>query len=404
MNGDILPPRRPRPEAAAVPSDNRTPARHRAQSPGQPTVAELPIVSEPPVTSMPGPQPLSATKRRSYWRKRLTISLIAVIAVLVIALVGCWLWYSQQLRAVEPGSNQQVKITVPSGANSAAIADILKDKQLIRSTTAFELYVRLNGQSGSLQIGSYLLSKGSDVAEIVAHIAGGKVDTFSITFLPGNTLAKHRQGLIEAGYSQASVDRALNKNYSHPLLASKPASADLEGYIYGETYQFSAQATPEDIIKRTFDEMYKFVQQEDLAALYKKQGLTLHEGITLASIIQKEVTEKTEMAQAAQVFYLRLKKGEPLGSDPTYQYIADKMGQARDLNFDSPYNTRRYKGVPPGPISSPGAGALYAVGHPAKGDYLYFVSGDDDKTYFSRTNQEHEANVEKHCIKKCQIL
>ena len=94
----------------------------------------------------------------------------------------------------------------------------------------------------------------------------------------------------------------------------------------------------------------------------------------------------------------------PLGSDVTYQYIAEKTGQPRDPNLDSPYNTRKVTGLTPGPISSPSQAALDAVATPASGDYLYFLAGDDDKMYFARTNEEHEQNIQKHCQKKCQIL
>jgi UPF0755 protein len=110
------------------------------------------------------------------------------------------------------------------------------------------------------------------------------------------------------------------------------------------------------------------------------------------------------MPQIAQVFYLRLAQSMPLGSDVTYQYIADRTGVARDPDLDSPYNTRRYAGLPPGPIATPGLKALLAVANPAQTDYLYFLSGDDDITYFGRTFQEHEANIKNHCQEKCQIL
>lgn len=124
----------------------------------------------------------------------------------------------------------------------------------------------------------------------------------------------------------------------------------------------------------------------------------------MASIIQREVATAEDAAQVAQVFKLRYDQGMQLGSDVTYQYIADKTGQPRSVDFDSPYNTRRYVGLPPGPISSPGLASLKAVGNPAPGDFVYFLSGDDDKTYFARTNEEHERNIRDHCQKKCQII
>ena len=145
------------------------------------------------------------------------------------------------------------------------------------------------------------------------------------------------------------------------------------------------------------------LEQNQLQEAFAEQGLSLYEGITLASIIQREAIGGDE-PQIAQVFYSRLSIGMELGSDVTYQYIADKTGVARDVNLDSPYNTRRYVGLPPGPIASPGVDALLATANPAEGDYLYFLSGDDDVTYFARTLEEHETNIREHCQQKCQII
>lgn len=344
---------------------------------------------------------LELKRSANKWWLRGVFSLLGLALLMSL---GTWLWYQSALQPVEAGSNQLVDVTIEQGTDAAGLAELLKEKEVIRSPLAFQWYVKLHGVSNSLQAGPYKLSRGSSVPTIVESITSGKTDTFSLTFLPGDTLEKHREMLLQAGYTKAEVDTALAKKYNHPVFASKPASADLEGYIYGETYEFAANATVEDVLIRTFDQLYGVVQENNLRALYKKQGLSLYEGITLASIIQREVITKADQAQVAQVFLLRLKKDMQLGSDVTYQYIADKTGQARDPALDSPYNTRRYAGLPPGPIASPGEGALLAVANPAKGDYLYFLSGDDDKTYFARTNAEHEQNIRDHCQKKCLIL
>src|SRR5690606_28861198 len=124
----------------------------------------------------------------------------------------------------------------------------------------------------------------------------------------------------------------------------------------------------------------------------------------LASIIQREVPTAGDQKQVAGVFYNRIKAGMTLGSDVTYQYIADKTGVPRDPSLDSPYNTRRYKGLTPGPIASQGQSALQSDAVLATNDYLFFLSSDDDKTYFGRTDAEHDRNIAQHCQKKCQIL
>ena len=156
--------------------------------------------------------------------------------------------------------------------------------------------------------------------------------------------------------------------------------------------------------------MEKIVKKYNLEEKFKARGLTLYQGITLASIIQREsigcgsgVETCEDQRKIASVFYNRLKANMPLGSDVTYQYIADKTGVERSPNLKSPYNTRIQKGLTPGPIASPSLSALNAAADPINSDYLYFLSGDDDITYFAKTNEEHEANVKAHCQKKCQI-
>ena len=365
-----------------------------------------PVQSEPTPSELPRPLDIPPPPKPKRLRKlKIALGVVGSFIVLVaVVLISVWLWYQHQLNAVAPGSDEKVKVTIVPGTDPDGIAALLKENGIIRNETAFSWYVRLNGTSGLLQSGAYRLAKSDDVPTLVEHLTSGKTDTFSITFLPGNTLEKHRKTLLDAGYSAENVDKALAKDYDHPLFETKPASADLEGYIYGETYQFPADATPEQILVRTFDQFQSVIEDQNLKAGFKKRGLSLYEGITLASIIQREVITKADMAQVSQVFQLRLKRDIQLGSDVTYQYAADKLGVARSVDLDSPYNTRRYGGLPPGPIASPGESALIAVAKPAKGDYLYFLSGDDDKTYFGRTEAEHESNIQNHCQKKCQII
>jgi UPF0755 protein len=294
-------------------------------------------------------------------------------------------------------------VEIPSGSSPTQIARILEDKKLIRSQFAFDIYTRITGKRSTLQAGTYNLSPSESTEAIVGHIVSGRIDQFSLIFLPGATLAENRSKLIAMGYPEAEVDAALNKNYTHPLFQDKPESADLEGYIYGETYNFSSSATVEEILTKTFDEYYAKIKENNLVEGFKAHGLNLYQGITLASIIQREVSAKGDQRQVAQVFYSRLNSGMMLGSDVTYQYIAKKLGVEASPSLDSPYNTRKYAGLPPGPIATPGLAALEAVANPASGDYLFFLSGDDDITYFAHTNAEHDANVRDHCKVKCLI-
>jgi len=336
----------------------------------------------------------------------------AILGLVILAIIGLLAWYNINLSPVGSDTKQLKVVSVSSGSTSSQIAKELQKEGIIRNATVFDVYVRLNCKNQALQAGSYRLSPAETVPQIVEHFVKGSVDTFKITFYPGSTLvdntdkkASEKQDvtsvLKSAGYSDQDIKTALAKTYDSPLFAGKPANSDLEGYVYGETYSFNAGASAEDVLAKTFEEFYSVVQKYDLQAKFAEHGLNLYQGITLASIIQREVNTPSDMKQVAQVFYLRLQQDMPLGSDVTYQYAADKMGVPRDPSLDSPYNTRINKGLPPGPISNPGLNALLAVAEPASGDYLYFLSGDDNVTYFAKTNEQHEANIAEHCKIKC---
>jgi UPF0755 protein len=349
---------------------------------------------------------LTGLQAKSGNHKKFLIRLgISIVALIVVAFVGCSVWYFQQLRPRASDLSVLTLVTVQPGMSPQQIGKLLQDKGIIRNQLVFDIYARLSGNRGNLQAGSYRLSSAESVQEVTNHLVSGKVDQFSITFLPGATLAQNREILIKAGFAKTDIDSALSAKYDYPIFESKPSNIDLEGLIYGETYQLGVGASVGDVLEYTFKQFDKVLVDNDFVSGFKNQGLSLYQAITLASIVQREApANQSDQAQIAQVFYKRLRSGIQLGSDVTYQYIADKLGVARDINIDSPYNTRRYVGLPPGPIAVPGLGALKAVASPASGDYMYFLSGDDGKTYYANTFAEHEANIRDHCKLNCSQL
>jgi len=395
MNNDIRPPQQPN-KPIAVPST----------APPDNPVPVTPLLLQPINPHVNRPKPPVKNK------------MLFVIAAIIVAIIGILVasivWYNVQLSAKGSDLRQLTLIEVKAGTTPTQIGQLLQDKAVIRSGFAFNLYSRLSSNQGNLQAGTYRLSPAETIPEIVNHLVKGTVDEFSITFLPGATLKQDKEVLVEAGFSSADIDMALSKTYDisvSPLFADKPTSANLEGYIYGQTYNFSTGATVDDILQRTFTEFESVINKNDLVNGFAAHGLNLYQGITLASIVQREMSAPsgtteptTDQKQVAQVFYSRLAQGMPLGSDVTYQYAADKLGVARDVNLDSPYNTRRYAGLPPGPIAIPGITALKAVVNPASTNYLFFLSGDDNKTYFATTEAEHQANIANHCQVKCSKL
>ncbi|MBC7868839.1 endolytic transglycosylase MltG [Candidatus Saccharibacteria bacterium] len=358
------------------------------------------------------PQPINGQPSGLRLRKKCVTKIILRIGMLVAAvLIGsglaAWIWYGVQLTPLTGDKEKLIAVTVESGSTPSQIGNLLQDKAIIRSSLAFDVNTRLSGTRSKLQAGTYRLSPGDSTPQIVKHLVSGKVDQFTITFLPGATLKQHVKVLLKAGFSQSEVDVALSQSYDSPLFEGKPAGTDLEGYIYGETYSFSSGSTAKAILQRTFDEFAQVIKDNNLVAGFKQQNLTLYQGITLASIVQREsISPKsgeptTDQKQIAQVFYTRLNAGMPLGSDVTFIYAANKLGVTPISTLESPYNTRIITGLPPGPIASPGITALKATAAPALGDYVYFVAGDDGKTYFGRTLEEHEANVARYCTVEC---
>lgn len=343
------------------------------------------------------------SKKKSRRKMILFVALIILLSAAVVTAISAYSWYQGELAPASSDTAKRIRIKIPIGSSPVAIADQLGSAGVIKNKLAFTIYTRLSGTESKLKAGTYSLQPSLSTPKIVEHLVAGKEETFSVTFLPGATLANNRQILLNLGYSQAEVDAALSKNYTRPLFAGRPVGSDLEGYIYGETILFSSSVSVETILSRFFDEYETVIRENDLINGFKKQGLDLYQGIILASIVQRETSNPDSQRQAARVFLNRMKIGMNLGSDVTYQYAAKKMGVAPNPRLESPYNTRIYTGLPPGPIANPGKTALISVANPANSDYLFFLAGDDNQMHYAKTDAEHQRNIKLYCQKKCLI-
>lgn len=338
--------------------------------------------------------------RFTQWDKRTTV--IVAVMFFILAVLGLIIGYRQSLEPVDPKSNNEVRVVVVQGDSLETIASKLKQADLIRSTYSFRIYTELTGTKNRLQAGGYALTKNQSVPEIIDHLSTGRTDEFSVTILPGLTMkqlldSEVEGSLVQQGFSKSELETAFSTTYNHPLLSAKPADGNLEGYIYPDTYRVVADTSATDLLTRSFDEFYRVIQEEKIVEGLGAKKLNLHQGITLASIIQREVREPLDQTKVAQVFLKRLAEGMMLGSDPTFIYAAEREGKEPTINFDSPYNTRINIGLPPGPIANFNLSALKAVVNPATGDFLYFVADRQGITYFARTLEEHEANITRHC-------
>lgn len=350
----------------------------------------------PPVSPQKPEKLLQAPKKRRIW----LYWLLGVIITLLLIGGAAGGWYMYNLSPRDAHATR-IKVSLPEGSNASQIGDILKENNLIRSTAAFRVYLELTHTKNKLLAGSYRLSASQSVPQIVDDLVKGRTDAFNVTIAPGLTLADIKKVLQKSGFSAAEIDQAFAKQYTHPLLATKPPGVNLEGYIYPETYQIDGDTTVESLLLRTFDQFEKVLSQNNLPAQLQARGLNLHQGITLASIVQKEASNAEDQTKVAQVFESRLAAGGNLGSDVTYIYAAKLLGVEPSVSLDSPYNTRIHAGLPPGAIANFNLSALTAVAKPANTDYLYFVAGDDGTTHFAKTFDEHQQNIKKYCHTLC---
>lgn len=345
-------------------------------------------------------KPIVAPKKKHLTKKRwLLAGLTIILLAAAIGVAGTLAWYKQQLSARTTNNVYHV-VTIKSGQATQQIAAQLEQQQVIKSATAFTWYVRFE-RPQALQAGAYRLSSKQSVPELVAILGSGKVSSMNILIAPGLRLDQITAKLENAGYTSQEITAALTAARDHSLLKDLPADAKLEGYLFPDTYKIGPDTTAEQLIRlmlTTFEQKITPALRSGLQA----QGQDFHQAVILASIVQKEVPDYATQQKVAQVFLKRLRIGMPLGADPTFKYAAAISNQPASPEIDSPYNTRRYPGLPPTAISNFNLSALQAVASPAATDYLYFVAGDDKQTYFSSSLAEHEALTRQHCTTLCQ--
>ena len=285
-----------------------------------------------------------------------------------------------------------------------------KSKKLTKILSAVIILVvlALLGTAGVLWVKDYRAKQRAE--EYARQEAAMQAEVFDFTILPGETIYDIKAKFIELGYSSKEVEEAFNADYDFAFLKGRPAGATLEGYLYGETHEFNKGVPVKDVLEKFLEGMGEVIKENNLEARYSAQGLTLFEGITLASIVQKEA-HGDDQPTVAQVFYSRMNYGMLLGSDVTVAYALDTVDPNRvtytdntsALTVDSCYNTRLYAGLPCGPISNPGLSALLAAAQPSDTAYLYFLTGDDGLMYYSYTEEEHNQNIYSHCQNLCNV-
>ena len=278
----------------------------------------------------------------------------------------------------------------------------LSSQGLIISPSAFQGIAYIQDKEQQIMVGEYSLSPSMLPAEIIHRLTSGKTILYPLTIPEGYRITEiasllHTQGL-------ANPEVFILQTKDKDLIRSLDIPTDsLEGYLFPETYHLSKFTTEIKIVRTMVSTFKEQVLKPQLLKNVKESPLSWHEIITLASLIEKETGLDSERKIISSVFHNRLKKNMRLQTDPTVIYAIEKFDgniRKRDLKIDSPYNTYKYKGLPPGPISSPGIKSIVAAISPIKSNHLYFVSRKDGSHHFSSTLAEHNRAVKKYQLRK----
>lgn len=305
-----------------------------------------------------------------------------------------------------PGGNPQV-FEIQLGETTADITRRLYSEGIIPNIRAFTDYLVYSGLDTSIQAGEYSLNAGMSPIEIAHALQDATPQFITFNILPGWRIEEVAEALPTSGLSFAPISfltLASNPTLNHPVRQYLPDGASLEGFFFPDQYRMDRSATEEQFISIILDNFLIKISPALLDG-FQKQGLNLFQAVTLASIVQRESVAEDEMGTIASVFHNRLSMGMRLETDPTVQYALGYQNTSQtwwknplgleDLEFQSPYNTYIYPGLPPGPIANPGLQALTAVAQPEQTPYYFFRASCDGsgRHNFSQTFEEHKANA-----------
>ena len=321
-------------------------------------------------------------------------SLYALLGLLgIFAALQLW-WVTTSASGVAKGPRI---VEVAPHLGLLGIARRLDEAGVIRSPFGFALLALVHGSARSLKAGEYEVPQGSNTFTVLSLLEGGKVLKHTVLLREGSTLAELAHAVDAEGLASAADVLRVGQDPLFLRTLEIPASS-VEGYLFPDSYQFVKGVPPEEILERMVTRMRGQLTPDILKAA-EARGLNAHQLLTLASIIEREGVERSELPLISAVFWNRLKLDMPLQADPTVQYAVGKGRQAltrADLQVDHPFNTYRRVGLPPGPIANPGLPAIQAAAHPARVNYLYFVSLDDRRHQFSQSLADHNDAVARY--------
>jgi UPF0755 protein len=325
--------------------------------------------------------------------------------LLLVSLVGgggaAWL-YMRVRQPYRGYAGPEQFVDIPAGLGTHAIGERLVEGGVVRDALSYRAALWITGDAKKLKAGEYRFDQPMTPIEAIEKIARGDVYVVAVTFPEGLTAAEMSKIFEAKGFGPASafIEAARDTSIIRDL---DPEARDLEGYLFPDTYALSRHADAPRLVRQMVDR-FEHAFSPELREAAEARGLSIRQAVTLASMIEKETAQRDERSLIAAVYENRLRIGMGLQCDPTVIYALQRAGRydgnlTRDnLAFDSPYNTYRYPGLPPGPIASPGKASLVAAVNPADADYLYFVSRNDGSHEFASSLEEHNRNVQKYQV------
>jgi UPF0755 protein len=360
-----------------------------------------------PLPSPPIESSIAASDRASHRAGERGFSLLKFLLLLVVLLIiaagaGAMWVRSDVNRPVAHPSAERI-ITIEPGTGAAAVVAKLNEAGIVRHPIPLRVYLRLTGRSGGLRAGDYKFASPISPMQAIEKIRRGEISLERVTIPEGYNRFDIAETL--AAKTGIGTKEEFLRLMNDPSLIEKiaPNARNLEGYLFPDTYNYNAKTTPEEFI-RAMVNRFNEVFTPEWGTRANQLNLTIHQVVTLASIIEKEAKVADERPHMASVFFNRMKIGMALGSDPTFIYAAiladdydGNPNQPRHRQRQSPYNTYLVTGLPPGPIASPGRASIEAVLYPDNTEDLYFVvNSRDGRHKFSRTAAEHEAAVSEY--------
>jgi UPF0755 protein len=328
------------------------------------------------------------------------------LLVLVLLLAGCgyagnrgYDWYNGQLNQPSSSTSQKVAFHIDPGESTAQISDDLQTKGLIGSPEVFQFYMRYQSNGAQLEAGDFTLDRDMNMRQIITVLGQAKVQQVSVTLTEGSTFAIMAQAVGKAGLGTADDYTAAVKDQSwqYPFLQGRPQGApgNLEGFLFPDTYQLDKGATARDLVKRQLDDFAQQVSPLEAQMAQAAPGRpaeSLFNIITLASIVEREVTKDPDRAIVCGIFYNRLAMKFALQDDVTVLYGLGKLQGPltdQDKQKDTPFNTYLHTGLPAGPISNPGLAAIKACITPQQSSYYFFFADAKGVTRYAKTYAEH---------------